>query len=1077
MKILKFFLASSSELENERIQVQLFFQKESNRLIDQGIFPKLVVWEDLKHTFRQDRIQDYFNQEMLDCDVVIVLFGKKLGEFTLEEFTLAWERIQNNEPKPKELFVFFKDISISGKDKQGLKTYQDVIALQEIIKKKHQLYCDYENPDQLLSQLKKQCDQIIDELTTKPQKIINKPTPPTNNIVDDKTLRITYLKKVLIETGMVYLSGIDPNAAGDKNDSLNIGSIYTALLTQSAEETDHKELKKQGNRLSALSMLNKHNNLVLLGEPGGGKSTFVNFVAFCLAGELLGDKIANMEILTKPLPDDEGKDNEKKQEFHHGPLLPVRIILRDFVARGFPDKTAPGNASDLWNFIEKELIEGKLEAFIPHLDKELKTNGGLILLDGLDEVPEANNRRTQLKRIVEDFSSTFSNCRILVTGRTYAYQKQNFRLQGFKESVLAPFAKGQIIRFVEQWYKHIAEIKGMHIDTARGNAEILKRAIFSNKRLKELSERPLLLTLMASLHAWRGGSLPENREELYADSVDLLLDWWERPKTVKDITGKILVLQPGFMEWLNTDRSKVRSLLNELAYHAHKNQPELVGTADIPEEKLASGMMNLCHSNDANPNRLLEYLRDRAGILVSRGIGVYTFPHRTFQEYLSACYLTDKQFPKLIAELAREEPERWREVALLAGAKAARGSHGNVWMLSEALCYRAPDDKKTDTKDLWGAYIAGQLLYESGNTKNVEEYDKPKLDKIKNWLLHIIQNNTIPAIERSKAGNILSQLGDIRDDVITLEKMKFCFVPSGKFIMGSDKKVDSDAQDYEMPQHEVDLSDYYISKYPVTNAQYQYFIDDEGYLNESYWEEAIRDNKWKKGKIKSKDWSFGSSKEKWYDGPSNYGDPFNFCNHPIVGLSWYEAVAFSRWLTERWAKKKILAKNETVRLPTEAEWEKASRGGFEVPQKPIIIKIDGQEEISFEKIENKSPQQIYSWGNHEDTNKMNYGDTEIGSTSTVGCFSSGSSLYGCEEMNGNVWEWCIDWYGDYKQNNMINPIGPDTGSARVLRGGSWYNNARNCRSANRNRNSPGNRDDLLGFRLALPRGHQGKSQA
>ncbi|KPA17568.1 Serine/threonine-protein kinase pkn1 [Candidatus Magnetomorum sp. HK-1] len=1331
LKKVKFFLASSGELKEEREKIALFISQENKTFVKQDVFMELVEWEELLHSFRGERIQDYFNEEMLKCDILIALFYKKVGQFTKEEFDIAYKNLKDGR-NPKHMFVFFKEANIPMSE--ITEDVMAVVKLKNDIKRAEQIYDTFDSTQDLILKLKRQLEKIIQDLQASLEKhqieLLEKPTkrtieeieseynkipdelypcfeakiddlswkiierytdkikkdllkkypnskekiiselgfyspinhseknllhksavlcfhkspqtifpqarsvlvignkyddkfirrdvngplseqvkklielikdisfidengerrdiesidsnlirelisnainhrdynssqnvqvsidenkieiqspgefPPNmnwkklinseidlshpinrrvseylrnllyfegigrgfsivkkyidkhgpkkivfqethgpttvisvffknsilvkhskQNKISENVLRVTYLKRILTGTGMLYISGIDPNAAGDKNDSLNIGSIYTALKTQSDEEIEHKDISKHAKRLSALSMLNKYNHLVLLGEPGSGKSSFVNFVAFCIAGELLQDKNANLDMLTSPLPDDEGKDNKEKQEFQHGSLLPVRIILRDFVARGFPDKHQLGNASDLWNFIEKELIEAKLEAFIPHLDKELKTNGGLILLDGLDEVPEANNRRIQLKRIVEDFSASFNKCRILVTGRTYAYQKQNFKLQGFTASILAPFEKGQIIRFVEQWYRHIAEIKGMHIDTALGNAEILKSAIFSNKRLKELSERPLLLTLMASLHAWRGGSLPENREELYADSVDLLLDWWERPKTVKDITGKILAIQPGFMEWLNTDRTKIRRLLNDLAYHAHKDQPDLVGTADVPEDKLASGMMNLCDGPDANPKRLLEYLRDRAGILVSRGIGIYTFPHRTFQEYLSACYLTDKSFPKLVAELARKEPERWREVALLAGAKAARGSYSNVWTLSEALCFHDPEKKQIDEKDIRGAYIAGQLIYESGNIKDVAVYDQPKLDRIKKWQLHIMKNNNIPSIERAEAGNILSQLGDVRDDVITLEKMKFCYVPSGKFLMGSDKKIDSYAMDEEMPQHQVDLLDYFISKYPVTNAQYQYFIDDGGYLNESYWEEAIKDEKWKNGKIKSYEWAI--KKEKWFEGPSNYGRPFDLSNHPVVGLSWYEAIAFTRWLTDRWQKKKRLKKNEMVRLPTEAEWEKASRGGFEVLSEPLITEIGGQQEIFFDKKENRTVQQIYSWGNQADINKMNYRNTKIGSTSTVGCFSSGKSIYGCEEMNGNVWEWCMDWFGKYEQTVVKNPMAANTGSARVLRGGSWIDDAWDCRSAFRFRFVPGERFNFMGLRISL----------
>src|SRR6185503_20722174 len=106
------------------------------------------------------------------------------------------------------------------------------------------------------------------------------------------------------------------------------------------------------------------------------------------------------------------------------------------------------------------------------------------------------------KHAVEDFGRSFKKCRILVTSRTYAYQKQDWRLPGFAEAVLAPFSPGQIRRFVKGWYRHMADLRGLHPDDAQGRAAQLEGAIFGSERLAELAQRPLLLTLMASLHAW-----------------------------------------------------------------------------------------------------------------------------------------------------------------------------------------------------------------------------------------------------------------------------------------------------------------------------------------------------------------------------------------------------------------------------------------------------------------------------------------------------------------------------------------------------------------------------------------------
>jgi len=144
----------------------------------------------------------------------------------------------------------------------------------------------------------------------------------------------------------------------------------------------------------------------------------------CMAGELLGCSEANLAALTAPLPDDDGKDRKERQPWRHGALLPVRVVLRDFAARGLPGADGAACAQTLWDFVAAELQEATLTDYAPALYAELQERGGLLLLDGLDEVPEAERRRQQLKQAVEDFIACFPKCRVLVTSRTYAYQQQ-----------------------------------------------------------------------------------------------------------------------------------------------------------------------------------------------------------------------------------------------------------------------------------------------------------------------------------------------------------------------------------------------------------------------------------------------------------------------------------------------------------------------------------------------------------------------------------------------------------------------------------------------------------------------------
>src|SRR5712691_12837616 len=362
---------------------------------------------------------------------------------------------------------------------------------------------------------------------------------------------------------------------------------------------------------------------------------------------------ANLRVLTAPVPEDDDASRRRREEepqpqpWEHGALLPMRVVLREFVARGLPHTSQPATVGgdSLLRFIIAELPE-TLRPFESSLRQHLLRTGGLLLLDGLDEVPEADQRRVQVKTAVEQFAAAFPKVRVLVTSRTYAYQRQDWKLRGFAEAVLAPFNTAQMHRFVERWYAYVGQARRLSPDDTQGRAALLKQAITRTPRLYELATRPLLLTLMASLHAWRGGTLPEQREALYADAVDLLLDQWEGQKVRRLPDGTYDLIQPSLVEWLRVDQQAMRQALNRLAFEVHRDQPVLVGTADIADEKLMPTLLALAQSPDPDirPARLIEHLRDRAGLLEPRGVGVYAFPHRTFQEYLAACYLTDADF-------------------------------------------------------------------------------------------------------------------------------------------------------------------------------------------------------------------------------------------------------------------------------------------------------------------------------------------------------------------------------------------------------------------------------------------------
>jgi len=259
-------------------------------------------------------------------------------------------------------------------------------------------------------------------------------------------------------------------------------------------------------------------------------------------------------------------------------------------------------------------------------------------------------------------------------------------------------------------------------------------------------------------------------------------------------------------------------------------------------------------------------------------------------------------------------------------------------------------------------------------------------------------------------------------------------IPAGEFQMGS-----NDGAGDEKPAHTVYTDAFCIDVYEVTNAQYARFLNEykakiglRGVLTDSDGNKLMN--------IDSKHIPVENV-------PINkVGDTYipktGYENHPVNFVSWYGAVAY--------------AKHYGKRLPTEAEWERAARDGLMGKQYPWgDIPPDGA-------FCNFADRSTISGRNSEWSHRKAYDGHHY--TAPVGSYMPNG--YGLHDMAGNVWEWCADWYGYYPNSYEKNPTGPDSGAARILRGGSWNNTPKHLRVAYRYSRKPTITIPYVGFRCA-----------
>jgi formylglycine-generating enzyme required for sulfatase activity len=824
-------------------------------------------------------------------------------------------------------------------------------------------------------------------------------------------------------------------AKGIEPPQLDQAYISVRLIPESRGEGD--EGKKRGQELAPevgglhkqvepvpLSEAVRHaRRLAVIGVAGSGKSTLLQWAGLTFARALLKKQLT-------------AEQKELVNSLGGKPLVPFLIPLRAYSSYCVKNKCSRSSKTLLVFMTEyfsdhHASLDLDADFFKSHLRK-----GCLLMADGLDEVDPED--RPAVRYAVEELLTEFDNpnLRCLLASRPSAIQIAE-EMQEFRSCQVQRLIPEQRNGLIGMWYQ--AVLADDPREAQRKARDLASRIEDSDQRVQDLATTPLMVTIFAMVHYSRD-ELPKQRAKLYEDAVEILLT--EVPykgEEAKDLQNL------GGMDW-DVRRDRIARIAFELRER---------GRDSFLEQDLIDLIWGRFGAEETEARRACarfpREVAGRGGLLesVDEKYGFYT--HATFQEFLAGRYLAEEypqeKLPRFLREHIRND--LWDEaLRLAAGYLAIKGEEkANRFVLQIA---DAGTDEESRARAL---YVAGLALADIPQDRRLPGTVLDLVPRMKDLL---VANPPRAAVRtRFNLGLALGSLGDPRLRPLEPDCVP---VPAGAFRMGTseeEEKLLSEQKvkvyDDEKPSHQVYLSEYAIGRYPVTNFEFTSFYEAKGYENQDHWSQDGWN--WRTGKWES-DLSFLANEDlrksykEWLarrpvelrDKPFYWEDlQWNTPNLPVVGVSWFEAEAYCNWLSRITGK--------TYRLPTEAEWEKAARG---------------------------TENFLWSWGNTWNGELCNNADEDtiekFNRTSPVGMLSNGASSYGALDMMGNVWEWCYDWYAEdtYRkrfEEEVKDPQGPDSGSARVVRGGSWYGNRYLARCACRYGYGPFY--DIIGFRVLL----------
>jgi formylglycine-generating enzyme required for sulfatase activity len=515
---------------------------------------------------------------------------------------------------------------------------------------------------------------------------------------------------------------------------------------------------------------------------------------------------------------------------------------------------------------------------------------------------------------------------------------------------------------------------------AKSQTTQLLNSIQANERVRDLAINPLMLTVIALVHRDRV-KLPDRRAELYAEAVDVLLGKWDEARGVDEI--RILDDRP-------FDAGDRRLLLQNIALYMHEHEKKELEAAELRGllQTTFKGMTKDEAEARRAAERFLTVIEERTGLLSARGEGVYAFSHLTFQEYLAALAISARD--DYVDYVLKNSGEAWwREVILLTAGYLSTQSKQRTSKLVKGIA-----ENKKEPAPYHNLVLASECIRDVGSNRlspEIEEYTKQQLRRALD-----IPQRSLSFFERIVIGKHKPDWMERRAQAIeTLVKAgagywyaphgepEWVKIPAGRFWMGEGNGV-----------HQVELPDYQISRVPITNVQYALFVKATERKTPEHWQD---------GRV-----------------------PKGLESHPVVNVTWYDALAYCEWLSKMTGKYII--------LPSEAEWEKAARGDKD--------------------------KRAYPWGDEFDSSKCNTRELGLNTTTPVGIFLEGASPHGALDMSGNVWEWTRTNY-ESKKDDL------ESDQPRVLRGGSFLSQSDNARCAYRYGGNPDNWYWGNGFRVIV----------